>query len=168
MKRIGCIVAIVTAIGVVVVVLLPAFISPCTKAPIASEMNRLKQIGIACMIYAMDHDGAYPPDFVSLTNYADKPLLYVSRHDLDNAGAMSNVMEWTSFVYNRGITTASPPDTIVAYLPPGHFKKKNGGVILFADGRVEWKPLNEFTRTLNETPTKDCTLSTEGAPSVEK
>ena len=168
MKKLGCIVASVCAIGAALFLVLPMLSFPKTKAVRSFDMNCLSQIGKACMMYAMDHNGQYPPDFAALTPYADYPKLYVSRHDRERAGAMSNVMDWTSFVYHRGITTASPPESVVAYLPPGHHEKTNGGIMLFADGSVQWMALPDFTRKLNQTPTKDCTLSTEGAPSVEK
>ncbi len=168
-KKVGCIVGLVTLVAVAVFVLLPALTMPRPSSIVMVDMANLNQIGRACWRYAFDHDGQFPPDFSHLTQYADHPRLYVSRHDRDQAGSLSNVMDWTSYVYLSGNTTSSPPDTVVAFLPPGHYEKRNGGVILFADGSVEWKKLQEFTKTLNQTPTKKSTVPTvarERAPAV--
>jgi len=89
-------------------------------------------------------------------------------HERDRAGAISNVIAWTSFRYVPGATTASPPGRVVAYLPPRqygerectccgktHFDFKRqqyfrGESLLFADGSVSWETPDEFEKVLNE------------------
>jgi hypothetical protein len=154
MKKIGCIAGPLVAVAVLIFILLPAFITPKTSSIVKSDMNRLKQIGMACLMYAMDHRGEYPTDWTALTNnYANTPNLFVTHYHQKKEGSMSNVMEWTSFVYVPGLTTASPPRSVVAYLPLGHYKKREGGIILFADCSVEWQPPEQFRETLERTPT---------------
>ena len=65
---------------------------------------------------------------------------------------MTNVMDWTDYVYLPGVSTASAPCRVVAFLPPGSHEKTTGTVVLFADGHVEWQALQEFTRTMNKSP----------------
>lgn len=161
MKRAGCIVSALAIIGLILFVLLPALTVPKASSVIGSDINKLKQIGMACLMYEMDHAGHYPDSFADLTEYADAPKLYVAHPDRDKVGAMSNVMEWTSFVFCSGITTASPPSSVLAFLPPGHHKKHNGGVILFADGEVKLFDLPEFTRTLNRNPYKSTQVTSQ-------
>ena len=158
MKRIGCITAVILTLGLALFVILPAITAPNTKATVAYDMSHLRQIGMACLMYAMDHNGEYPADWACLTNYANTPKLYFSRHDANNAGAMSNVMQWTSYVYIRGVTTAAAPETIVAYLPPGHYEQKDRGIVVHADCSVEWKSLRELTEALNKNPTTGGTV----------
>jgi hypothetical protein len=168
MKKIGCIVAPLILIALVVFVLLPALITPKTSSIVMSDMNRLKQIGMACLMYAIDHRGEYPADWNALTNnYANIPKLFVTHADeKKKTGHMSNVMEWTSFVYVPGLTTASPPRSVVAYLPLGHYKARDGGIIVFADCSVEWQPPEQFKETLRGTPTTTSTVPVEAAPSA--
>lgn len=152
MKKIGCIVAPLALTAIVIFLLLPALSRPKTSSIVMSDMNRLKQIGMACLMYAMDHRGEYPADWAALTNnYANDPRLFVTHYDKKKAADMSNVMEWTSFVYLPGLTTAAPPRSILAYLPLGHYKTRDGGILLFANCSVEWQPPEQFKETLRGT-----------------
>ena len=113
-----------------------------------------KQIGVACALFASDHDGNYPRSFAELGKYVGTHTeLFVScRNSHTATNSLDNVQDWTDFVYLPGCTTASPPQRVVAFLPPGHYEEKTGAAILFADGHVEWQRLRELTRTLNKSP----------------
>jgi hypothetical protein len=47
------------------------------------------------------------------------------------------------------VTTASPPDTVIAYRRPHRYGKQTVGLILFADGSVSWETPDEFEKVLN-------------------
>jgi len=91
----------------------------------AAEMTTLRQIGLACRVYAEEHQGQFPTE-------------------------MPDVTVVTNFGYVRGATTASPPDTVIAYRRPHRYGKHTGGLIHFADGGVSWESADEFEKVLNE------------------
>jgi prepilin-type processing-associated H-X9-DG protein len=116
----------------------------------------LHQIGGACIMFAKEHQGRFPDDWSQLALY-DKDisrcfLMWENRRT--KIGSMTNVMDWTDYVYVRGATTSSPPSTVVAFLPPGAHENRAGAPVLFADGRVEWQSLADFTRIMNRNPNK--------------
>ena len=117
--------------------------------PIAICMTQLWTIGGLCKQYADNHDGHFPEDWNQLPPHL-RAGLFVTQEHSSKAGNMTNVMEWTDFVYIHGMTTASPPNKIMAFLPPGHFKTRNCAVVLFANGKVTWLGLEDFTRRLNQ------------------
>jgi hypothetical protein len=113
-----------------VMIIVPALHIPHTPSPRLYDTNNLAQIGKACEIYQMEHDGHYPDTFADLVPYADAPKLYACYYDRKKTGAMSNVMDWTSFTLVAGLTTSAPPSSVLAYLPPGRHKGHTGGLIL--------------------------------------
>jgi len=123
------------------------------SALVAADMASLRQIGLACREYAEQHQGQYPPDWTVLTNELGAGKIFVCYHDRARVGAMSNVMAWTSYDYVRGVTTASPPGTVVAYFRPRRYGKHTGGLILFADGTVVGVNPEEFQRMMSEPST---------------
>jgi len=54
-------------LGVITALLLPVFALAKEKARDAQALNHGKQIGIACRMYAVDHDGAFPPNLQVLS-----------------------------------------------------------------------------------------------------
>lgn len=116
------------------------------------DLQNLVQIGSACRMFAADHGGRFPDDWSQLAPYTEgDATMFVARESGARAGSMSNVMDWTSFVYCPGVTTASPPTTVVAYLPLGHYKSP-GTVVLFADGHGIWLNAADFEGIMQPTP----------------
>ena len=115
----------------------------------------LKHIYLSCRIYAEDNDGRLPPDWTVLfTNYMaiDGLPVFVTRQNRDKIGTPDKIMEWTDYVYVRGFTTASPPRTIIAYLPAGHIKTKTPFIVSYLDGSIEALSLSDFTKAMNKSP----------------
>lgn len=106
------------------------------------SMANLKGIGTVCHIYAMDHDGEFPPDLESLVQDGS-----VMREQLN---APNDKRGRVSYVYLAGQTRDSDPRNVLA-----HEKREvNGGEgvnVLFADGHVEFLRMPEFERVLAET-----------------
>jgi hypothetical protein len=142
----GCISIIV---AVLLMVLVPAVRRACQRSsgPGHDDIGNLLSIGKAFLMYSLDHDGEFPPDWSRFEGL--EPTDFVTRRNRDKAGNMSNVMEWTDYVFVTNLTANSPPDAILAYSPPRNYADK-GGVILHLSGAVRWLDKKEFEKTLLE------------------
>jgi hypothetical protein len=162
---------IVSATGIAIVAaailaLLPAIGTHCTS-PMTRDLNNLHQIGLACTVFAIDHAGCFPEDWSQLAPYfsVDASKFFVTTRSKGTGSSMTNVMEWTDYVYIRGITTAAAPSTVVAFLPPTAYRKRTVALVLFADARVERQSPEEFVRTMNRSPNASQPI---GAPHPER
>lgn len=64
--------------------------------------------------------------------------MFAIKENQDKAGCLSNVMEWTDFVYvpeNMGDLESGKK--IIAYSPPSNYRGK-GTVVLFNNAEVKW------------------------------
>jgi hypothetical protein len=127
-------------------------------------MNNLRQISLATDMYREDHSNAWPRSFLDLTNYCQNPKLFRCISTGQEPGALTNVTEWTDYMF------CSPPGTnaVLAYCVPEHHKKR-GGNIVFSDGSVQFFKPEEFADVLKNgkgAPTTKSTLSSEAAPSA--
>jgi hypothetical protein len=138
-------------------------VKPSTIA--VADSVSLRNIGLACRMYAEEHQGQYPPDW---SCFDHNPRIYKTADEWDKAGAMSNVMAWTSFGYVPGVTTASPPDTVVAYLRPRQYGRTLSGLILFADGNVVSVNPEEFQRIMSQPTTNRATVVRPGTRPIGK
>ncbi|MFO7871704.1 MAG: hypothetical protein R6V03_09770 [Kiritimatiellia bacterium] len=169
MKGLLKLILVVAVLALAAYIILPTF--PGHKhPPYIRDMNNLKMIYMGCMLYAMNHGGEFPLNLEALTETEiDNPSAFVRWQNRQSAGALTNVSEWTDYVYIPGRTEDSPHDAIVAYLPPGVYTWKNetGAAVVFADGSMKWMSVEEFTRALNKrTPTTTSTVPVEAAPSA--
>lgn len=147
---------VATVVFIVAVVLLvnllfswPFGRESCRPDPVFNDRSKLHQIAIACKMYASDYGGFYPPDFSYLFDgYFRNPRVLLAFGERDPDGDVADAMEWTSFVYFRGHTADSPPDAVLAFLPPGHHKD-DLGLVAFVGNEAIAVPLREFTRVLN-------------------
>ena len=164
MKRIILLVVAALVLAVVGYLLLPMPSGGIGKAYAMKDASRLRDISLACQAYARAHEGNYPGDWSCLTNeYALPESHFVCRQDGSRNGDISNVIDWTSFVYIRGLTTRSPPDTIFAFLPPRRYGKTDIGIVAFVNGRIVLQAPWEFSRTLNLVPTNASTATNQSA-----
>ncbi|OGV85232.1 MAG: hypothetical protein A2340_16090 [Lentisphaerae bacterium RIFOXYB12_FULL_60_10] len=54
----------------------------------------------AMLMYAMDHQGAFPPNFAALADsYAANAILYICPSSGTQPGALANVDEWMDYIY---------------------------------------------------------------------
>jgi prepilin-type processing-associated H-X9-DG protein len=153
MKKMIIAAAILLLVGGAVFLFAPAIIHHHGKAPRVYDISNLHQIGLACRMFAADHAGRFPDNWTELDPYVTgHSKLFVMAKNRRAAGSMTNVLEWTDYVYLPGATTASPTYRVVAFLPPGSHEKTTGAVVLFADGHVESQTLADFTRAMNRSP----------------
>lgn len=107
--------------------------------------SNMKQIGLACLIYALDHKDVLPPNLAVLgeKGYIKKegfPKLikcFASKEEYVYIGAGKSTRK-----------VKNPSRTIIAYdRKPVH---DNGRNVLFGDGHCEWMPEEEFQKRLAE------------------
>ena len=121
----------VAALGVSV--LLPSLSRARELAKRSVSIANTKAIATACLIYANDHDGAFPPDLQTLLDQGaieDKTL----RSPRDDR-------ERISYIYIPGLRVDSPLDTIVVYENPD---MPEGSAVGFVDGHAKWMETAEL------------------------
>ena len=107
---------------------------------VISEAN-LKTVGIACQVYAFDHQEQFPPDLETLAddgNVARKQL--ISPRDPSPGRC--------SYVYISGQTLKSNPRNVLAHEPD---YDGEGGNVLFVNGHVEWIKPPRYRQVIDET-----------------
>ena len=108
----------------------------------------LRNIGLACQIYANEHDGKFPDSFEALLQTGDiMPDYLICRGSNDTEAPGASSAEWAShlsegghvsYVYvGKGLTQSvpNPQSVVVAYEPLGNHPGE-GTNFVFADGRV--------------------------------
>jgi hypothetical protein len=77
---------------------LPALAKAKDKAQSVQCIHNLKQIGLAALIYATDHDDSFPPDLESMQNELASPRVLVCPQD--PSAPHGNQLSWDSFDMN--------------------------------------------------------------------
>jgi prepilin-type processing-associated H-X9-DG protein len=167
--RIG---AAVGGVALAILLVLPAMCGarePANRIKCASNM---KQIGLAAIMYANDHGGAFPDDLETILAREDLTpavLNCPTTADTPATGDTTQAMlegfrkpGHVSYVYvGKGLTLKSPPDAVVLYEPLSNHtndgmkvwserladRTGDGMNVLFTDGHVEWLG-NEDGRTI--------------------
>ncbi|HKS37564.1 MAG TPA: hypothetical protein VJW76_10270, partial [Verrucomicrobiae bacterium] len=122
---------------------LPALAKAKDRAASIRCVNNLKQMGLAARIYATDHNDAFPPDFLSMTNELVSPKVLVCPLDSNPAAAAASDWagfdpSWNSYDYvTRGLTESTPGfETKVLFRCRihGHECKGDGSVVMSHSG----------------------------------
>ena len=123
-----------------VVIISKTFLRAREYRHISSCMGGLKAIGLILKMYVGDRNEtySYPPDFRGLAYHGGKRSahLYVCTGSGNIKGNMTNVHEWTDYVYVANLTDYDSPDVPIVLCPPENHKGKSG-LVLFLDGHVE-------------------------------
>jgi len=142
------------------------FYSPPEDAAHRTEcMNNVRQIGLAMMQYAGEHEGKFPESFgvllkenylitakVFLCPSTGKRLppegfpvpdekTYFSTYDL---ATLSTVDHWADYVIVKGITLNSPAESILLHDRSAEDHKGEGRNCFFVDGHVHWHNEPDF------------------------
>jgi len=67
-----------------------------TKHPSSACISKLNQIGMACEMYRMDHEGAQPGSFADLSEYISDPGCFTCPRTQE-PGEMPDVERWTPY-----------------------------------------------------------------------
>ncbi len=108
-------------------------------------VSNLKQLILAAIMWADDHDGEFPEKLSDLyPNYVDNVKLFTC----PSAGGpkitkKEEIDSRTSYIYVTGLTEASLSDAVVIYEDPSNHRGE-GGNVAFADGHVEWLSAEEL------------------------
>jgi general secretion pathway protein G len=128
--------------------IIAAFQPPLAKArdqgKRAVSMNNLKQIALACLLYAEEHDGKFAPDLQQLYPYHRNPKLLESpRKPKDFDGP--------SYIYVAGLKMRMRDVSriIIFYENPAFCS--DGICVAFMDGHCEWMKPAEFMERLQAT-----------------
>jgi len=121
---------------------LPAMARARVTARRVASMNNLKQMGLAVLMYAQDHDNKLPDDLKTLEKYGvTGRVLESPRKPNDFTGP--------SYIYIPGQSTSTDPQNIVAYENPAFLE--DGTNAVFLDGHVEFLKPEAFREKLAET-----------------
>jgi prepilin-type processing-associated H-X9-DG protein len=111
----------------------------------------LKNIGLACLIYANEHNGKYPDTFEEIMLAADMPpeqFICPGSGDTpapgktraEQAAHLSEGRHLSYTYIGKGLTTSvvNRTNVVVAYEHPANYGGSKASHLLFADGHVEW------------------------------
>ena len=159
--------AALAVFALVVALLLPSLGRAREQANRIKCASNLRQIGMACIMYAGANGGQFPDAIGTLYANSDLtpevfncpssdaaravgPTTQATANLLQNSPPSGSSGHCQSYVYvGRGLTNPSPPNVVVAYdLPTNHPVKdgarRRGGNVLYADAHVEWHDLAEL------------------------
>jgi len=123
-------------------IMMPALARAREQARSAASMSNLKQMGLALIMYADEHQGNLPASLEDAKSYYGNAKILDSPHKpKDFSGP--------SYLYISGQTTAADYHNIVAYENPDFGKDKIN--VLFLDGHVEAMTPEAFQRELRAT-----------------
>jgi hypothetical protein len=103
-------------------------------------MSNLRQMGLAAHLYADDHDGNFPPDFLAMKGQLPGPIVLFCPADSKNGGRAG--LTWDDFDPSRSsyeCVTRSLTASTPALEKKALFRCKIHGHELMGDGHVEQK-----------------------------
>lgn len=127
---------IATQAGILSALALPALAKARQRARRVSEMNNLRQLGVAMQAWAADHGDKQPASLAELVKgYVDQRVL-LSPMDKDPQPLPDNKQIKSSFVYVGALPPKLEGQVVVAYTRPG--VNPEGRNMLFRDGHVQY------------------------------
>jgi prepilin-type processing-associated H-X9-DG protein len=126
--------------------MMPALHRARNQARRVTSAANLKQIGVALVLYANDHDGEFPTD---LKNQDFLRYLRDSASKVLESPLKPKEFDGPSYIYIAGQSAESPSNNILAYENPAFCRE--GLNVLFVDSHVRWMKPDEFLRELEAT-----------------
>jgi prepilin-type processing-associated H-X9-DG protein len=132
----------IAGVAVAAGVAMPAIARARDQARRVASMSNLKQIGLACIMYADDNNGSFPADLQGLQKYLGSPeVLESPRKPKDFTGP--------SYIYVPGQTRDTDMHNVLVYENPEFSKDRVNA--LFPDGHVEAMQPDQFRQELEAT-----------------
>lgn len=103
--------------------------------------SNLKQIGLACHMYAMDHDGRFPDTLAELSDkYVELQCFFCPGDHGGHTGKYVNDLDSAaaSYILVPGLSPSDDPDTVLAYDKSVWNHGGTGKNVCFVDGRVRF------------------------------
>ncbi len=116
--------------------------------------NNLRQIALACEIYAQDNDECFPERLEQLyPEYIDNTKVYSCRsapssHEDFEGGKVTK--ESSSYLLVPGLLTTTREDTILLYEKSANNHQGDGRNVAFVDAHVEWMREAKFQAALKK------------------
>ena len=103
------------------------------RSPIQREFGLLGSFRALCFQFADDHGGAFPASGEELARYLQQPGSHHAELLERSPSLGLDVLRERGYFYRPGLTVMSPPDTVLAYLPPG---RHPCGFIVLTSGQL--------------------------------
>jgi prepilin-type processing-associated H-X9-DG protein len=125
-------------------VMMPALSRARNQSRNITSMSHLKQIGLALIMYADEHDGKFPDSVEQAHQY------YRDSEILDSPQKPAG-FDGPSYIYVKGhsLEANSPSKMVLAYENPEYLRESIP--VLFLDGHVEKMPRDRFVEALEAT-----------------
>jgi prepilin-type processing-associated H-X9-DG protein len=122
--------------------LYPALVEVRASAKMATSKSNLRQIGLACHMYADDADEVFPKKDLNqlVPNYVDNRKVFLCPHYKKHA------TDKIDYAYVVGLKATDPGSAVLGYeVQPGPGRRVN---VLYCDAHVEAKTVPALRRTL--------------------
>ena len=138
-------------------ILLPALNRARETANRVKCASNERQIGLALLMYANEHNQKYPPDLGTLVKAEDlNPAVFVcpdSHTEVPPGLTHDQQADWTNvhadYIYlGNGLGNGVPAEQILVYEKPGAHSGQ-GMNLLYGDGHVEWQNTGEAMREID-------------------
>jgi hypothetical protein len=150
--------------ALMVSIMLPALSRARETANRVKSASQLRQIAVGCMLYANEHNGAFPPDLGTVLQTQEvgidmfvSPLSGQEIPPEVRAMTRDQQAQWVNahsdYVYlGKGKKNTMRADEPFAYekLEIGQQRSRSGTNMLYGDGHIEWIPLSEAQRQIGE------------------
>jgi hypothetical protein len=128
---------ILPILGIGAAILLPALARAHEAANRATCQNNLQQIGLACMMFAEENQGAWPESLDDLhPEYLTDPSVFLCPSSKNKVGNRGSVTAWTSYEYIPGYQEGQAEQVVVCRDKEWDFHIPGGKNILYSDGNV--------------------------------
>jgi prepilin-type processing-associated H-X9-DG protein len=133
--------------ALLVSVLLPSLNRSREQANRIKSASNLRQIGLACQIYANEHKGKFPNELSQTLEEDITADVFVNPRTKTSlpAGLQGDALKrWVNdssdYVYvGKGLNFQATAETVIAYEKPEGLQ--DGVNFLYADGHVDWQPM---------------------------